>query len=480
MALDFKNLDFSKLKEAKLPSFKELLEGSKKARASRPTHPEINLVPDVKNEMIKALKLRNLIFFLCIVVSAVGLGASLIFTSIAAGQQASVDGKKATLDELSKKINSYSDLSEFLTIRDQLSNLSSIADNKKLLSRTFSILSALIPTGADKITISELSINLANESPSFSFDAQANAGAEPYIDYNVLDSFKKSMQYMRYDTGTYVDKYGAEIPSYCMIENGENGATFSDPEKGYYAYWLVTGEGCNPSYEEDEEETISGSISGSTSGSTSSGATAGTTGPNSGTSNTTETTDETTTEDITALLKDPKVIKATTGYTPEIYQYHGKDYVVVKIWRTPQFTTWYKANPKTGEPYMDLNGNIENIAHFNSSCITYTGTEDSKGQVTWETTNETCLLVPDGTDGIKISDSSNGRGAGDELVLRFSATINFNPEVYSFKNKHVLALAPSGRYNVTDSFVQIQNIFGERAADCDSNDTACNSANGGN
>ena len=29
---------------------------------------EINLVPDVKGEMIKALKLRNFIFFLCIVI----------------------------------------------------------------------------------------------------------------------------------------------------------------------------------------------------------------------------------------------------------------------------------------------------------------------------------------------------------------------------------------------------------------------------
>ena len=31
---------------------------------------EINLVPDVKGEMIKALKLRNFIFFLCIIVVA--------------------------------------------------------------------------------------------------------------------------------------------------------------------------------------------------------------------------------------------------------------------------------------------------------------------------------------------------------------------------------------------------------------------------
>lgn len=48
---------------------------------------EINLVPDIKNEMILALKLRNLIFFLCIVVGAAGAGVALFFGIILGGQQ---------------------------------------------------------------------------------------------------------------------------------------------------------------------------------------------------------------------------------------------------------------------------------------------------------------------------------------------------------------------------------------------------------
>ena len=225
-------------KEIKLPSFSDIkTKVDNKIIQHHPIHPEINLVPDVKNEMIKALKLRNFIFFLCIVISSASLGLGLIFLSIAGGQQAALDGKKDTISAMSSTIGSFTDLSEFLTIRDQLGNLSSIAGNKKLLSRSFSVLSALIPRGADSITISELSINLSGDAPTFSFDAQANAGSPPYIDYNVLDSFKKSMQYMRYDSGKYVDKEGAEIPAYCMIENGTDGATLSDPEKGLYAYW---------------------------------------------------------------------------------------------------------------------------------------------------------------------------------------------------------------------------------------------------
>ena len=415
-----------------LPSFDQIKVKIQDKINKHPAGREINLVPDVKGEMIKALKLRNFTFFVCIVVAGISVALIVIFASIAGGQQAVVDGKKNTITNLSAKLNSYSDLGDFLTIKNQLSNIGSISDNKKLLSRTFSVVSALLPTGADTIRLSELNVDLSGDSPVISFDAQANAGNPPYIDYNVLDSFKKSMQYMRYDYGTYVDKEGAEIPAYCIIENGADGATLSDPEKGYYAYWLIEGEGCNPSYEPEIDK------------------------------NGNEKYDEE---------------KALKGY--EVDEYDGNR--VVLIWRTPQYNDWYKKTEREGQPYMSLDGDISGVAHFESDCTTYTGVENEiTGEINWSSANDECLLVPDGIDGIRISDSSNGRGSSDELVLRFSASISINSEVYDFANHHMLAVAPSGRYNVTDSYVQIQNMFSERAADCDLGDTACNNTNGGN
>lgn len=383
---------------------------------------EINLVPDIKGEMIKTLKLRNFIFFLCIVVASASVAVTLLTGMIAGGQQAAIDGKKSMINKLSSKLNSYSDLNDFLTIKDQLGNLSTLSSNKTVLSRTFNILSALIPTGADTITISELSVNLAEGNPSISFDAQANAGKEPFIDYNVLDSFKKSMKYMRYDYGNYVDRNGNTIPAYCMIEKNLDGSFFNDVDRGMFAYWTINEEGCNPSTEQNS---------------------------------------------------------SAASYNFE--DYDGKQ--VVRIWRTPQFNDWYKANKVENQPYMSLDGEISGVEHFASQCISYTGTNNSgQTNLRWTESNESCLLVPDGDDGIKISDSSNGRGAEEDLVLRFSASISLAPEAYSFSNKHLLAIAPSGRHNVTDSYVQIQAMFGERAADCAADDTACNTntTNGGN
>lgn len=380
---------------------------------------EINLVPDIKDEMIKTLKLRNYIFFACIVVAAASIGLTLIFGLIAGGQQLALSSKKDTIMSYSAKLKSYSELDDFLTIKDQLGNIATLTSDKKVLSRTFNILSALIPTGADTITISELNVNLSEGAPKYTIEAQANAGKEPFIDYNVLDSFKKSMQYMRYDYGKYVDKEGNEIPSYCITEQGIDGAVFKDPEKGIYAYWDIEGEGCNPS----------------------------------------------------------EKLKAS-DYTTE--DYNGEN--LVRIWRTPQFTDWYSTQEKKNKPYMSLDGEIKNVEHFNSSCITYRGTKSNdNSDIKWDETND-CKLIPDGIEGITILESSNGRNSVNDLVLRFVANITLEPEVYKFENTHMLAIPPAGRRNVTDSYVQVQAMFGERAADCAEDDVDCktNTKNGGN
>lgn len=427
---------------------------------------EINLVPDIKNEFIKTLKFRNFVFFLCIVVASASTVVMLIFLSISGGQQGFIAAKQGTISLLEKKITGYSELSDFLTFRDQLGNISAITENKLMMSRIFNVLSAIIPRGEDTINISELSVELSNEEgiPNFNFEAQADSSTPPYIDYIVLDSFKKSMNYMRYDYGEYVDKNGQTIPSYCMVEKSTDGSVFKDTQKGYYAYWLIQGEGCNPSAEDEEEETEDNT---SDDDSLLEDDEENETETETSESNTkTETAGDNSANNLTK-----EQLSAKLGYVVE--DYNGQN--VVKIWRTPQYVEWYKSDPKDDEVYMDLDGSIHNIAHFNSSCIKYSGAENENSKsITWTAVNDECKLIPDGSDGITIKESSNGRDAeGGGLVLRFSATLNLAPEFFLFNNHHMLALSPTGYHNVTDSYAQIQSIFVKRASDCTNTDTEC-------
>ena len=63
------------------------------------------------------------------------------------------------------------------------------------------------------------------------------------------------------------------------------------------------------------------------------------------------------------------------------------------------------------------------------------------------------------------------------LVLRFTATVKLDANVFKFVNKHMRVVGPS-RQNVTDSYTQIRDMFTEEAADCAPGDTQCNQ--GGN
>ena len=333
---------------------------------------EINLVPDIKAEMIKTLKQRNFAFFICIIIAIASVAITILFGTIVGGQKLVIESKKASLDSLSAKLGSYGELNDYLTVRDQLGNLSTLASNQNVLSRTFDILSAMLPQGADTITISQLNVDLSGEQPTFTFDAQADAGQEPFIDYNVLDSFKKSMEYLRYDYGRYVDKDGNTIPAYCMIETSPEGSILQDSERGIYAYWTINAKGCNTSADD-----------------------------------------------------------STEGYQKENYQ----DQEVVRIWRTPQFSTWYHSATAENQPFMSLDGTITGVEHFESACVSYKGnTVIDPNEPKWERTNDQCLLVPDGIQGIKIADSSNGRDSNNSLVLRFSAGIALSPEVFKFSN----------------------------------------------
>ena len=411
-------------KEIKLP---ELF--SKKSQVQ--FHREINLVPEIKYEMIKALKLRNFIFFLCIVVAIASVSITLIFGAIVGGQKLVINNNSDTIDTLSNKLNSYSELNEFLTIKGQLDNISTITDNKKVFSRTFDVLTAMIPTGADRITISELSVNLSEPDPTFNLEAQADAGTQPFIDYRVLDAFQKSMQYLKYDYGEYVDRNGDTIPAYCMIESDDSGAIFRNDSKDIYAYWTINADGCAPA-------------------------------SNNTSSSTTNSEDATTTT------------QSNYGYETE--EYNGQ--TVVRIWRTPQASEWYKSKK------MTTDGAISGVPHFNSACVTYSIDDSQPSEPKLIENDNICPIVPDGAEGIEITESSNGRDASNNLVLRFAATITLDPNIYTFEKSHFIAIPPAGRYNVTDSYVQIQSVFGERAADCAEDDADCKNnttnTNGGN
>lgn len=480
----FKNMTFSDIPKF----FKDLISGKKNdstMMTGQTGKYEVNLVPDVKLEMIRLQKIRNLVFFICIVVSIASISTVAILGGIKGTQDLVISGQESHIKNLSDKVTTYKELPDFLTIQDQLKKLSEINKNRPVLSRVFPILKNLFPTGADTITMSELNVNL--DTATLNFDAQANAGEEPKIDYRVLESFKKSVNMMKYDFGRFVTATGDQIPTRCIQETDEKGNLLSD-NGNVYVIWKRGKVDCDPGRNDhsstDESKTI-------------------------------------TDKKVDSSVNNTNLNNGSLGQVNEQEKKEEKKTVTKietvipdeKIWRTPQFETWSKGTEvKTSEdgvaddlassrdsstqtengtevetitiknvknsiykPSMDLKGKILGVPHFESECIKYSGNvvnENGNETTKWSAENN-CKMVP---EGIQITDSSNGRDANNNLVLRFSAVLAIDPVIFAYNNKHIMAIGPTSQ-NVTDSYQQIKGMFAAPANDCRADDAECSSQN---
>ena len=425
---------------------------------------EINLVPEVKSQMIKALKLRNLVLFICIVVSAVSVGAVVVLFGIKSGQDIAMASQDGKLETMAAKLLGYEELGDLVTIQNQLDKLQDLSQNKTVLSRVFGALGVMLPAGDDVVQLSELRVDLSTN--ALRMEGQADARVDPLIDYRVLESFKKGVELTKYDYGRYVDANGTEIPTWCINEAGLDGSAYREGDS-YYAWWDLSTEGCaavkqgetvdeesevqlvysdSAQVESVEEEVPLEQLSGL---------------------NITVTTDE----NGNSVVDQESLAAAGVEMRVEgdVTRYFRQRVTRVKVWRTPQFTTWYNG----GE--MELNGAITGVEHFESACINYSGVQQDNS-VRWTSVND-CMLAP---GGLTIVSSSNGRDESDNLVLRFTATVEIEPEFFAFQDKHMLAIGPMGQ-NVTDSYVQIGGMFTQAATECEEGDTECwsNAANAG-
>lgn len=142
---------------------------------------EINLVPEVKMQMIRAQKLRNLVLFICIVVSVASVSVVLVLFGIKSGQDIAMASQDKRLGVMSDKLMGYEELGDLVTIQSQLARLDDISDKKTLLSRVFGALGVMLSQGEDFVKLSELRVDL--DSNSLRMEGQTDARVAPLIDY---------------------------------------------------------------------------------------------------------------------------------------------------------------------------------------------------------------------------------------------------------------------------------------------------------
>lgn len=148
---------------------------------------EINLVPDVKQELIKVQRIRSTVIAGSILVGVVSIGVVSILAFYVFAVQ-TVRG--SVLDgQISKENVTWTkddEIPKVLTIQNQLSKISDLNSDKLITSRLFDMLVKIIPKPPNNIQISSLKVD--SDASTVKIEGQAPNS------YAGLEVFKKTMQ----------------------------------------------------------------------------------------------------------------------------------------------------------------------------------------------------------------------------------------------------------------------------------------------
>lgn len=146
---------------------------------------EINLIPDVKQELLKAQRTRAIVISGAIVTSIIAAAAVvLLLVYIYAFQNIRGYSLDNQIKDRNAQLSQVEDLSKILTIQNQLSVINTLNDNKNINSRIFDVVSAVVPPEPNNVLISQ--INVDNESSTVTLEGQT-------ANFNSMEVFKKTL-----------------------------------------------------------------------------------------------------------------------------------------------------------------------------------------------------------------------------------------------------------------------------------------------
>lgn len=106
---------------------------------------EINLLPDVKQEFIRAKRLRNTVISISMIAGLAAGGVVVLLLVILGVQGAREAMADRTIEKEYAELKAVEDLNELVTLREQLENIGSQHASKTVTSRLFRVLEAINP-----------------------------------------------------------------------------------------------------------------------------------------------------------------------------------------------------------------------------------------------------------------------------------------------------------------------------------------------
>lgn len=120
---------------------------------------QLNLLPDLKKEFLKAQKTKSLVISTSIFVTigAVGLSA-LLFVYVTFVQQLQINLATDDIKNKENQLTSIQDIDKYLTVQAQLAALPDLHNAKGSYDRLFTLLSVINPSAPNNVNLSNLQL----------------------------------------------------------------------------------------------------------------------------------------------------------------------------------------------------------------------------------------------------------------------------------------------------------------------------------
>lgn len=147
---------------------------------------ELNLLPNVKQASIRAQRVRNTVVSASIVLSVVVGGlAALLASYVFVAQPVVISRNKDEIKKLHKEFTGKEDITNAITLKNQVAAISDQYKNMNLTSRLFDTMSTIVPKGENAIRYKNIALDSAEK--TITIEAEAKNG------YSALETFKKTI-----------------------------------------------------------------------------------------------------------------------------------------------------------------------------------------------------------------------------------------------------------------------------------------------
>lgn len=131
----------------------------------------INLLPDVKKDLLRVRRERNLVVTVSVIAVGVSVGILLVLGATLGGMTVAKMATESSIESNEKKIDDAiknDQLNRYLTIQNQLSQIDGLKDGQQIYSRLMDYLVALNPAAPNNATLQNVTLSSSGASSSSS------------------------------------------------------------------------------------------------------------------------------------------------------------------------------------------------------------------------------------------------------------------------------------------------------------------------